>query len=308
MLGFLKRLLRRDPPGGLPNDDDLPPVAIVLLLTEPRVLTRAHVAHALGQSLESDVPESEVGEDWPGRFRVTAEGYALTVLATGQPYLPKDKAPPADLRLRNVIERHEAAILIDAWTAPEGRTREDSTGVMGRLAAALSDDTTLGYYAFHLQRLHALDDDVLAGLAGGRAMETLDSGSNDAIIGVRTGDGEMAAAIAEAQRRWPEFVSSLDAGEGDPETYIVKAGFGEGENLEHMWFVCDGADEHGAQGVLTSDPFWLPRPRKGDRVRVGVETVSDWLYVAPQNGREGGGPTRFGDFTGEVIRRAAENA
>lgn len=304
MLGFLKRLLRRDPPGGLPNEGDIPPVAIVLLLTEPRVLTRAHVAHALGQALDRDVPEIEVGEDWPGRFRVTAEGYELTVLVTGQPYLPKDKTPPADLRLQHVIEEHEAAILIDAWTAPEGKSREDATDIMGRLAAALTDDTTLGVYAFHLQRLHALDADVLAGLSEGRAMETLDAGSNDAIIGVKNGDEEMEIAIAEARRRWPEFVAALAAGEGAPETYIVKAGFGEGDDKEHMWFFCDEADATGAGGTMMSDPFWLPRPRKGDRVRMGVETISDWLYVAQENGE----PTKFGDFTGEVIRRAADNA
>lgn len=274
---------------------NLDPVALVILQTQPQVLSRAHVTHAVGQALGRSFPESEVTEEDFSFYRLWVEGFEFTIASRPEPYVPKENAVTADIRLNDVILRHEAAVLVDCWAAPPGISRESSTDLMGKIVHALLDETSLAVFAFHTQRLNPLDDTLREMLAEGRASEAMAMATADAVIGVHNADELMNAAIEEARARWPEFVAAFRA-HGRDTRAIVKAKFGEGDDAEHMWFEVHAADETGAEGVLQSQPYFLPRPRQGDPVRVPVEDVSDWIAVVNEELR--------GNFSDAAIRAA----
>lgn len=291
MFGSIKKLFRRD------KAPDLDPVALVMLLSEPRVLTRSHVAHAVSQAIDGPFGEGQVVEEAFSYHRLIVLGYELTIGSRPEPYIPKDRVPTGDWRMDGVILKHEAAILIDCWGAPPGRTREESTDLMGQIVAALNDETTLAVYGFHTQRLNVMDEKLLGMLAEGRGREAMESNTSDAIVGIHNEDELMNAAIEEARTRWPEFVAHF-AGRGPDDAFLIKARFGDDDGAEHMWFTVDAADDEGAGGILQSQPFVLPRPRQGDAVRVERERISDWIASV--------GGTAYGNFSDTAIRAARD--
>jgi uncharacterized protein YegJ (DUF2314 family) len=114
-------------------------------------------------------------------------------------------------------------------------------------------------------------------------------------------DAEINAAIAEAQKRLPEFrrALDLDARRGIPriEGSLVKARFESmmTHSVEHMWLEHAGFEGDMIVGTLASEPTDIPEHTKGDWVTISPEAVSDWAY------REGG--RTFGGFTIRVMQK-----
>lgn len=278
MLSFLKRLFDRK------SSPD--PIALVSLETEPRVLTKGHVAQAVSKALGHPFSESEIAEEGPSYHRLTVEGYELTVVARSGPYIPKDGPPHQDLRLRDAIDRHRAAILIDCWKAPAGHERAEAVDAMGKILAELFDETSLAVFCFHTQRLNLVDENLVPMFQEGHALEAMQGITFDP-VGDFGNDARMDAAIEEARRQWPRFEAAFAERTGQEEApYIVKIRFGEGEKSEHMWVEVHEIEGDLIKGVLLNEPFYLARPKKGQIVTMPQENVSDWAYPA-ENGVEG---------------------
>jgi uncharacterized protein YegJ (DUF2314 family) len=114
-------------------------------------------------------------------------------------------------------------------------------------------------------------------------------------------DAEINAAIAEAQRRLPEFRRALniDAQRVIPqiEGALVKARFESmiTHKIEHMWLKDAGFEDDMIVGTLANEPHDIPEHNKGDWVTVPLEAVSEWAY------REAG--RTYGGFTIRVMQR-----
>lgn len=280
MFDRLKRTFRREP------EPDPHPVALVMLETTPRVLSRGQIAQAVTKATGRDFPVSEVEEGDALHHRIRVDGYVLTFEARPVPYIPKDREPSPNLRIQDLVDRHEAAVLLDCWDAPRGRTREDGTDLMGRILIELADETSIGMYCFHAQRLNPVDEKLVGLFREGHAREAMEGDTSSALAGISTNDAQMAEAIAEARRRWPEFVAAF-AVRNDPEGYGVKAPFRHSDRVEHMWIEVEEATLERVIGRVLNSPLALPRPRQGDRVTVPAGEISDWGY---QDGdRRGGG-------------------
>lgn len=271
MFGFLKKVFG-------PKEPSPDPIALVILEETPRLVSRGHVVQALGRAFDRSFPDGEVVSDNPSRHRFTAEGYEMTVLSYPGLYVPKEP-PHRDLRLRDAINRHEGSILIDCWSAPEGRQREDATDLMGRIAAELLDDASLAVFCFHTQRLNLVDDRLLPMLREGRAMEAMSSVTFDGVTGFETDDQAMEAAMAEASRRWPEFVAVFQAKPVGAEGFLVKARFPFREETEHMWIEPEAATLNDVSGTLANTSMYNPKLRQGAKVTVAADDISDWGYV-----------------------------
>ncbi|RYG26146.1 DUF2314 domain-containing protein [bacterium] len=271
MLGFLKRLFGRK------SSPD--PVALVILEETPRILSVGHVAQAVSRAVGRSFPESQVAEERPSYHRLTVDGFELTVASAPFPYLPKESAPHPEMRLQDAIDRHEGAVLVDCWAAPEGRDRKEATGMMGRMVAELVDDASLAVFCFHTQRLNLVDETLLSMFRDGRALEAMETITFEPIAGVESGDARMQAAIAEARDRWPEFAAAFSAKPvGDDRPFILKAPFGEGDHCEHMWVQVEAITSEKATGVLLNDPLYRHGLKKGSRVDVAVQEITDWAY------------------------------
>lgn len=270
MLGFLKRLFGRK---ASPD-----PVALVLLEPSVRFLSIGHIAQAVSRAIGRPFLESEIQEENPLYYRLTVEGFELTVFSMPGPYLPKDRSH-TELRLQDAIQRHEAAILIDCWSAPEGEDRKEATGVMGKIIAELVDESSLALFCFHTQRLNLIDETLLPMLREGKALEAMETITFDPISNVDPSDSRMVAAVAEARARWPEFAAAFAAKAADDDRpFLLKAPFGEGERSEHMWVQVEAINGSTATGTLLNDPLYNHRLKRGKSVDVAVETVSDWAY------------------------------
>ncbi len=278
MLSLLRKLFRRVP--------DLPPVALVALETTPRFLSKTQIALAVSKAIGRVFPVEEVLEEAPEKHRFTVDGYELTFVSRFGPYIPKNRGPHPDLRIQTVLERHESALLLDAWAAPEGKTREEGTDLMGRILIEIADETTVGIFCFHTQRLNPFDEELAEMFRGGQAAEAMATYTADGVSTIAIDDKRMIAAIAEARRRWPEFVEAFTNRSSPDAAFMIKAPFGEGDQVEHLWIEIERADNSSASGIVQSRPLWLARPRFGDEVTVPVEQLTDWAFA--DGGRDGG--------------------
>jgi uncharacterized protein YegJ (DUF2314 family) len=50
-------------------------------------------------------------------------------------------------------------------------------------------------------------------------------------------------------------------------------------DVEHMWLSEIDFDGQFVSGVLQNDPSWLKTVKKGDRARIPLDEISDWLYT-----------------------------
>jgi len=298
MLGFLRRLASRW------SAHKEPIVAMVLFQSAPQLLTRGHVANALTDALGRPFAEVDVTEEGTSFLRVFVDGFNLTVASMPVPYgsTPGKAANPARLangvrepRLRDAIERHVAFLTIDCWAAPEGRKREDAIPLMGKILAALFDDTSLAVTSLVTNKGNLVDEALTERFRNGEAAEAMAEITYDGISEISGEDPRLTAAVAEARTRWPEFVAAFQRAT-DREAFIVKGPFTDGTHTEFMWIQVTEIDPDAVHGILMNKPFKVRGIRAGSAVSVPVPEINDWLYA------ENDEP--HGAFTEALVRSA----
>ncbi len=292
MFDRLKRPFRREP--------DLDPVALVSLDTVRRTLSQIEIARAVATAIGRPFPEAGVWRERPDLYRFRVAGYEFTLETRSGPYIPRDRKPHPDFTLRAIVARHEAAILLDCWAAPPGKERKDATDLMGRIVVELCDETSLGIFCFHTQRINPLDGTLIAMLREGRGREAMNTATFSTVSGVRSDDTRMADAIARARSHWPEFVAAFDRRCSKDADFRIKTPFSDGSHIEHMWVDVEEVDFEKVKGRLVSRPYALSHPTQGERVSVAAEEISDWSY------RDG--DATGGGFTDAIFREARESS
>lgn len=114
-------------------------------------------------------------------------------------------------------------------------------------------------------------------------------------------DAAMNAAVAEAQRTYPQFLATFRADTAsNQENYMVKVGLQTGGDrppteIEHIWVDHLRFEGGVLVGALANAPDYLPGMQLGSRVEIETARVSDWSIVR----REG----MYGNFTTRVMLR-----
>ncbi|OJY20610.1 MAG: hypothetical protein BGO98_04795 [Myxococcales bacterium 68-20] len=111
---------------------------------------------------------------------------------------------------------------------------------------------------------------------------------NDPVVSVSDTDPELNAAIAEAKRRWPEFVTAFNEGTG--ERFSAKYPFPKSTgSVEHVWLSVTTINADQVTGTLDNDPVGDIGHKRGETVTVPSKDISDWLYsVSGKNEMVGG--------------------
>jgi uncharacterized protein YegJ (DUF2314 family) len=112
----------------------------------------------------------------------------------------------------------------------------------------------------------------------------------DRLILVDDADQEMAAAVAEAKRRWPEFLAAWK--DRTPQgRFDVKASFADapGGEAELMWVGVQSLDGDAVRGILKNQPHNLKTIKSGDVVTVPAAQVVDFAFT--DRGQTAGGFT-----------------
>jgi uncharacterized protein YegJ (DUF2314 family) len=131
-------------------------------------------------------------------------------------------------------------------------------------------------------------------LCGEQPLELFDSSPHPPVVPVSGNDPRLQAAVAQARRTWPEFVAAFEERRAE-QHFAVKARLGSEDTYEFMWLTVTGLENGYIYGRLDNDPVELTSISCGDRVRVPLKDLNDWLYTD--------GDEMKGGRTIEVLRK-----
>jgi uncharacterized protein YegJ (DUF2314 family) len=277
---------------------DEPPVSLVLLLRQPLQLDAAGLARAAAAAFgvevragDSDAAASVVGAS--PHFLAQLPDRLLSVHNAALPYFDNPAAVAAglpELRLREAVARHRAWLSVECLHA-------DSDGgdpylAVARLAAALIDGDCLALCVPARRRIYVCEDGLRVKLRGPDPLGALESGGPAPVVGISPNDPRLLAAVREAKRRWPEFVAAFEQRESG-QIFSVKVPVREGKQTEFMWLSVSALENEMIYGRLDNEPVAMKRLHAGDRLRLPVRDLNDWLYTR--------GDTLAGGFTIEVL-------
>src|SRR5437867_954031 len=276
--------------------DRKPMISFALLLREPRFLDAQILAQSVSAAwggeyvasdIESESPQHSDTEEprWViGRsplFMVYSPDGFFIVHNHDRPYFDEPEAAAqrmVELRARHAIEQNRAWMAVDVMGAEDDpRQAKSYYGAVGRLIAELAGPDTLAIYHPDSGRLNPWDDALLEKLRGPNPLEDFAEPVNVPVIEVDEEDPRMVAAVAEARRRWPEFVEAFRAKAG--ENFGVKAPLTVDDDREFIWIEVVGLEPDYVHGTLGNEPVALGWLKMGDRVEVPVKDVTDWAYL-----------------------------
>lgn len=118
--------------------------------------------------------------------------------------------------------------------------------------------------------------------------------SQPPLIDVDDNDTEMNAAIDKARATAQQFIMALATPKVAQTSFTVKFLVLDGERSEHIWLLPVCCQEGKFRGTINNEPERVSTVKAGAEVTVGINEISDWMYV--DNGRLVGG------FTVRVLR------
>jgi uncharacterized protein YegJ (DUF2314 family) len=269
--------------------------SIILLRTAPRRLTRADVNAAARRAFpgQFDVFEPPKMDDRSNTWVISGENIPpVAVLDCRVPYIPDEEVEGVAANfesqpVRTALLGHRAWVAVDG-VGSSGLDPEDQNIVhvfLARLAAEfLDDDTTLihlkarGRFALPSPKAHQqLRDGALPELFG-------DDDLHNPMFNVDKEDPEINAAMAEAKRRIPEFLSAFEAAgpqpvNDDSPPFIFKARFPSGDGNEYIWLSLSAVTSSALVGTIENPPADPSIPAKGSKVKVKLDNVVDWAYA-----------------------------
>ena len=290
---------------GLFRRRDTPLVSLVMLLDEAPDLTGPEIVDAVRRALPLSAPEliemppmpqpGWAADDPPARaYAVRASGSAYYVIVSPSTYVA-DPVGTADRIAREDFaapyRSHVAWISVDFG----GGDTADPFDAIGRIAAELMPDSCVLLYRTH-DSTGALPTRVLReAMRSGTWLDQFETTGRTVTVARGADDADLAEAAAVARRRLPEFIEAFGAGDG--RDFAVKVPFRDGDEVEHMWVIVSAIEDDAVVGELNNNPQQVTTVRCGDRVRVPMDEVEDWMIA-------GDGET-IGGFSVNVLSRDA---
>ena len=230
-------------------------------------------------------------------FIINTPDVALGLIDVHSPYVPA-VGEAAD-RIRNFLckkamQEHQAWLAVDQIGDPPLGGSALSYRYIGRLMAELASEDVLAIYCPETDQINSYGPDLPPLLRGDHPMQALTQRREDKTVLVAGDDKELAAAVAEALRRWPEFEAAFRR-RRPMQGFAVKVPFREGGTVEYMWVEISSIDGEILHGKLVSDPGIISCLKLNDTVAVALKDLNDWIY---SDGRE-----MIGGFTARVLEQ-----
>lgn len=297
------------------DGDAKPIISLVQLRGQQRYLEAPMLAHALsaawelnivgGDDADADQADGFVAGDSPMFVvMVRKPTFAMFLVHNHDNNYFDEPAEVAagvpNLRFAQIIREHDAWLAVDLMQVKDtGLDHDEAYRLIGKAISALADDDVMAIVCPQHHFFNLWSPVLEAILCGDSPLDALQEEVKAPVIGVP--DGEVIAhAIAEARRRWPEFVACFKAREPGDERFIVKAPFlGEDEQTEHMWLQVFALEPEYVHGHLVNHPMHTTKLKQGSQVEVPVAEVSDWVCPDAQG-------NALGNFTQQAISAAAK--
>lgn len=300
------------------SEEDKPVISLVHLRSQARYLEASVLANALSEAWDlkivgggghdEDDKESAdgfvAGENPIFMVMVHKPTFAMFTVHNHDSNYFDDAENVAgkvpNLRFAQIIRDHEAWLALDLVTGDNTSLAHDEAyRLIGKAVSALADDHVLAILCPQHHFFNLWSPELEKTLCGDSPLDALREEVKAPVIGVPS-DEVIAHAIAEARRRWPEFVAAFKQREPDDERFIVKAPFvGENGETEHMWLQVFGLEPEYVHGHLSNHPIHTTKLKQGSQVEVPVADVSDWVCPDAE-----GNP--LGNFTHQAIAAASQ--
>jgi uncharacterized protein YegJ (DUF2314 family) len=207
---------------------------------------------------------------------------AYGIISVPRPYV----SPDAHDEIRATLTDPEAIRgLVEhcAWTSVDFMRGERDLGEINRvicrvIAELIDEEAMLLWDVRHerLAKINELTKQILRGPAPMLVFGTNDI--DDPTVSTRGGDEALAAAKAEAQRRWPEFVAAWHA-RTPGQHCAVKAQFRDGDRVEHLWVEVRQIGKDSISGTLGNDPQHVRNIKAEQPVTIPLADIQDWLIA-----------------------------
>jgi len=298
-------LLGRDEPS--PHGPTEQPLnALVMFLAHPADLDAESIARTAGRALGrrfaiggESAQDAFVSGEEPSFVLKHGEHFFL-INTFPRPYMDDPDSAAAEigeLRLRKAVLDHGAWLSIDLLGEAKRAELPEVYRIIGKLAAALAGDECLAVFSPATAQLSLFDRETARLLRSDNPLDLFEVHNHPPVVPVSGDDPRLKVAVARARKRWPEFVAAFE--ERRPsQTFAVKARIGDGEVFEYMWVAVSGLEHGFIYGKLDNDPIELTSICCGDRVRVHVRELNDWLFSD--------GDQVAGGFTIEILRKIQE--
>lgn len=271
------------------NAESEPMCSIVLWLRESPYLDAAILGQTAARAYGVPFNEGEdcecfvVGEQMHYLMRVQEAFFAIH--SVGRPYFDDPAAAAADLReLRRAqaAREHRAWLSVD-FLRPSGNLPDEKIhDAIGRLLAEIAAGGAEVLAVFHPAsgRIVPWEAAHREKLAGGDPLSVFADFDQVPVIQVDAGSAAMVEAVAEARRRWPEFLAAYHAA-ADKEPFSVKAPVTEAGRTEFIWINVKAIAADQIHGFLANDPVALGDLKLGSFVSVAVAELNDWVCPDP---------------------------
>jgi uncharacterized protein YegJ (DUF2314 family) len=265
------------------NEGDTKLVSFVLLLAKPVKLNSSLLTKVVSKAWKlelsddnKDATEFVVGED-PMYITQTRHGI-FSINNFGRRYFDGEPtAEISDLRLRRAVDQHVAWMSVDRMG--DEPTEDEAYPLIGKLITALGRSVKtppLVYWPDGQMGL-TFNDEVATALCSDDPRQAFIQAVGPVpVMGADGDDPRMKKAIAEAKRRWPEFIQRFENRQAS-EKFAVKTGFGKKSAKEYMWVEVTGIENGMIFGKLSNEPMGKYGIKFGDLVRKPETAVIDWL-------------------------------
>ena len=311
--GFVDDFAGDDNPDG-DDENPEPMISLVHLRRQPRYLEPVVLANALSEAWglkiaggDGDPPDDADGFVAGGNplFMVMVQKptFAMFMVHNHDRSYFDDANEVADgvpnLRFAEIIRDHASWLAVDLMQAKETALgQDDAYRLIGKAISALADDDVMAIMCPQHHFFNLWSPELEEILCGDSPLDALREEVKAPVYGVPDGE-TIEGAVAEARRRWPEFVTAFKMRDPDNDLFIVKAPFtGENGEVEHMWLSVFGLEPEYVHGHLINDPIHTTKLKNGSQVEVPVAEISDWVCA----GAEG---KPLGNFTHQAVERAA---
>lgn len=307
---------RGEPEG---EEEDEPMQSIVLLLREPRYLDGAILQKVasdawgadvvLAEDEEDDEEEDEDDEEEPNDlsdsqptifgeeapFMCMYWPALLVIHNTPQPYFEDPEAVMSEIHERRVAEAvrtHGAWMSVDllTWMADGEPRLTEVDRLIGQLLAEFADDNCTAVIDLVSSQIYPFDPETIDKLRSDDPREALAERYFAPMISISPDDPEMIEAVNTAKRRWPEFVAAFEQRslDDDEQHFGVKARFEQNDNVEYIWLSVTAIEGDMIYGELGNEPVHVTTLKIGDRIRVPVDELNDWLHINSDGEHAGG--------------------
>jgi uncharacterized protein YegJ (DUF2314 family) len=284
-----------------------PMISMVALLKSPLTVTAEDLATAASHAWKTPVGTT----DDAGSFAVSVD--ALSSIKVGNELFlvhhparsyfndPSDAAQHIpELRCRQAVLDHAAWASVDFLAGSNNVSVSETERlhllqrVCSLLGELISDDNCLALLDPATGRIVPFQPELREILRSDAPVLKLFQPRQVPVLSVSDDDAAMTPAVEQARRSWPEFVTAFETRD-DNQTFAIKAAFHDGDAGEFMWLSVTAIENDVILGQLDNEPVFVKNVKCGDRVRVTLEQLNDWVYLTKDGTR--------GAFTVDVLSR-----